>query len=100
MAIIVICQDSEHAQTLRQQHLQEHFDYIESIIDKLAIAGPINQQQADHYDGSCFIYNTDDMQEAKRLFENDPYAKNGVYYANSFATFLPAAGSWIGGKIW
>jgi len=100
MAIIVICQDGDKAQTLRKQHLQAHFSYIESILDKLAVAGPINQQQTGHYDGSCFVYDTDDIQEAKQLFANDPYAKVGVYLSHSFATFMPAAGKWIGGKIW
>jgi len=100
MAIIVICQDNEHAQSLRAQHLQAHFSYIESILEKLAIAGPINQQQSDQYNGSCFIYDTDDMQEAKQLFENDPYTIGGVYRSHSFASFLPAAGNWIGGKVW
>ncbi len=100
MAIIVICHDGDNAQGLRKQHLQSHFRYIEGILDKLAVAGPINQLQAAHYDGSCFIYDTDDVEEAKQLFDNDPYVKAGVYRSYSFSTFMPAAGKWIGGKVW
>jgi len=100
MAILVICQDSEQAQRLRKQYLQAHLDYIESILEQVDVAGPIKQHQVDHYDGSCFIYATDDMQYAKQLFENDPYAQHGVYRSHSFARFLPAAGNWVGGKTW
>ncbi len=106
MPILVFCSDSDDAATLREQHLHAHFEYIESILDQLRIAGPNSKpsagsdtQRGKNY-GSTFIYSTDDLDVAQRLFNNDPYAKHGVYKHVEFHHFLPAAGSWIGGKVW
>jgi len=104
MTTLVICQDSPDAPTLRQTHLQAHLEYIETIVDKISAAGPLSQsdQSIAHgaYDGSCFIYTTDDIDEAQALFNNDPYVAAGVYASASFSKFNPVAGNWVGGTNW
>lgn len=104
MAILVLCQDGPQAQALRVSAKQAHFDYIESILNDLLIAGPtnseINENASGPYDSSCFIYHTNELKKAQELFFNDPYYKAGVYSSQKFLTFLPAAGEWIDGVIW
>jgi len=101
MAVLVICQDSDNAPTLRKELAQAHLDYIETILAFISVAGPLNQSvdamRSGDYDGSAFVYDTDDVAVARKLFENDPYAKGGVFSHVSFAIFTPKAGQWIGG---
>lgn len=100
MPYLFICQDSEDSQTLRKAHTQAHLDYISERVEKILVAGPMASEISDQYDGSCFIYKTDDIAEAKELFHSDPYYAGGVYKEYSIHRFLPAAGTWIGGTIW
>ncbi len=102
MPILVICKDSKNAPHLRQEYLQAHLDYIETVLDQVLIAGPqkpINIDNASPH-GSTFIYATDSLEQAQTLFQQDPYVKNGVYEHVEFHHFTPAAGTWINGKIW
>ena len=99
MSYLVFCEDSVTAEELRQIHLLEHLNYIESIVEKIFVAGPTTKT-ADSCGGSCFIYSTDDLETAQSLLRNDPYHANGVYKTCTFVNFVPAAGTWIGGVTW
>jgi len=100
MPYLVFCKDSSNAPMLRKTWLQAHFDYISGALDNICVAGPTSSKKDGEYNGSCFIYNTDDLAEAETLFFNDPYYINGVYSSYELNRFVPAAGKWIGGKIW
>jgi len=104
MSTLVICQDSPDAAMLRETHLQAHLDYIEKIVEHVEVAGPICQSDKaiddKIFDGSIFIYATDNIAEARQLFANDPYALAGVYESFTFSRFMPAAGEWLGGTSW
>ena len=99
MPYMVLCEDSASGETLRKQHLREHLDYIEGVIGKICVAGPTIEQGNQH-NGSCFVYNTDELVCARKLLENDPYHMYGVYKSCSFLKFVPAAGRWVGGVTW
>ena len=49
---------------------------------------------------SCFIYFTDDREEAEMLLHNDPYYRDGLYAETHLRRFRPAAGRWVGGVTW
>lgn len=104
MPVLVICQDSDNAPELRKTHLQAHLDYIETIVAMVCVAGPlcqsVNSMQNDNTDGSCFIYDTEDLSIARKLLDHDPYSRAGVYSQVAFAKFKSAAGHWIGGVTW
>ena len=99
MAVIVICQDSDKAPTLRKTLAQAHLDYLDTILAFVSAAGPLNQSvdamRSGKVDGSAFIYDTDDIAVARKLFENDPYARGGVYSQVSFAIFNAKVGQWV-----
>ncbi|MGI9344132.1 MAG: YciI family protein [Gammaproteobacteria bacterium] len=107
MPFIAIChdQDSADSAALRETHLRAHFDYIEGILDRLLVAGPAggktNDGKAnDEWAFSVFIYATDDRDDAERLLHADPYYRCGLYGEVTIEPFVPAAGAWIGGKVW
>jgi uncharacterized protein YciI len=102
MPFIAICRDRESADTaaLRETHLRAHFDYIEGILDRLLVAGPAGGKANDDFAFSVFVYATDDRNEAERLLHGDPYYDCGLYGDVTLEPFVPAAGAWIGGKVW
>lgn len=102
MPFIAIChdQDSVGSAALRETNLRAHFDYIEGILDRLLVAGPAGGNTNDDFAFSVFIYATDDRDEAERLLRGDPYFGCGLYGDVTIEPFVPAAGTWIGGKVW
>ena len=100
MPHLVHCKDRPDAGDLRQQTLGEHLAYIETVMDKIAVAGPTRAAVGGSIVGSCFIYHTDDEAEAARLLENDPYSRCGLYGQVEMVAFTGAAGTWVGGKTW
>jgi len=102
MPYIAICRDDagKDTESLRRSAKQQHFDYIESILEHLLVAGPLPREQDGAHRASLFVYAVDSEPAARELLEADPYYKAGIYADVELQAFLPAAGSWIGGKIW
>ena len=100
MAYICLCKDIPDSTELRRSNTPQHLSYIESIMGKVLVAGPLVNDDSGGYNASCFIYDTDDEEEALRLLHDDPYFKAGIYADIHCQKFRPAAGAWIGGKIW
>ena len=102
MPYIAICHDSEAVDSaaLREAHRVAHFDYVEGILDRLLVAGPGGGATNADFAFSVFIYATDDRDEAEALLHGDPYFACGLYGDVTIEPFLPAAGQWIGGKVW
>mgnify|MGYP001818148411 CR=1 FL=1 len=102
MAYIAICHDAESASSaeLRESNLQAHLSYVEKILDRLLVAGPAGGVSNEDFALSVFVYDTDDVGEAERLLQGDPYIQCGLYGDVRLEPFIPAAGRWIGGKAW
>jgi len=102
MPYIAICRDADAVASgeLRESQRQAHLSYIETIIDRLLVAGPAGATSNADYRCSVFIYDTDARSEAERLLHADPYYQCGLYGDVELVTFKPAAGRWIGGTVW
>ena len=102
MPCMALCDDdpSVDAAALRRQQRDAHFAYIESILPRLLVAGPISRCAEGAHVASLFVYDTEDEAEARRLLENDPYFTAGIYGSVRLEAFLPAAGGWLGGTVW
>lgn len=102
MPYIAVCEDDPTVDTaaLRRREKDAHFAYIEAILDQLLVAGPLAEAAGGQHNGSLFVYATDSETGARRLLENDPYYRAGIYGRVRLAPFVPAAGQWIGGTIW
>ena len=102
MPYLAICRDDQDRDTgnLRRSERDAHFAYIETILDRLLVAGPLPEADSGSHTASLFVYAVDSEAEARALLEADPYFKAGIYGECELKPFVPAAGSWIGGTIW
>ena len=102
MPYIAICRDADAARSgeLRESQLQAHCAYIETILDRLLVAGPAGGHTNTEFGCSIFVYDTDERPEAERLLHGDPYYRCGLYGNVELEPFTPAAGRWIGGTVW
>lgn len=95
----IIAWDSPDAGPKRDAARDAHFARIDSIMDRLAIAGPLKDAQG-RFTGSLVIVTAECEADARAIFQADPYFAAGVWERWEISDFLPAAGQWIGGKIW
>jgi uncharacterized protein len=102
MPWIAFCFDRDDIDTAipRRTERDAHFTYIESILDRILIAGPLAAPSGGGYGASLFIYRVDSETEARQLLKADPYYQAGIYARTEFRPFVPAAGEWIGGTLW
>lgn len=96
---VVIARDKPGAEAARMAARADHFAYIERILDRIAVAGPLKDPDG-RFVGSILIYDVEDAAAARTLLENDPYFAAGIWEQPEIHAFTAAAGAWIGGKIW
>ena len=95
----ILCWDAPGPAEARSSARDAHFARIETIIDRLAIAGPLKDASG-AFTGSLVIVKAADEGGARAILEADPYFAAGVWERFEISEFVPAAGEWIGGKIW
>lgn len=96
---LIIAWDAAGAQGLRAESRAAHFAYIETIIDRIAIAGPMKTSDGG-FAGSMLVYKAESEADAWALLEGDPYFKAGVWDRHEIHPFVAAAGDWVGGVTW
>lgn len=96
---VIIARDGPDSAQRRADARQAHFAQVETIMDRVAIAGPL-KDAGGAFTGSLIVLDVADEAEARALVEADPYFKAGVWSDIEIHPFVPAAGGWIGGKIW
>lgn len=101
MPVLVMCQDADNASELRQQHQTAHNEYIKTVLALVCVTGSMCQSpkaiEENTQEGTCFIFDTDDLTVARKLMKYDPYAQAGVYSEVAFVKFNPSDGYWIKG---
>ena len=95
----IVARDAPGAAAIRDGARDAHFAHIETILDKVAIAGPL-KDAAGHFTGSLVVLHADSEGEARAILEADPYYKAGVWDDIRIDAFTAAAGGWVGGKSW
>jgi uncharacterized protein len=96
---VVFAWDTPSSLGARAAANAEHFAHIETIMDKIAVAGPMKDREGQNI-GSLLLFKVASYDEAEALLHADPYFKARVWERWEIHPFLPAAGEWIGGKIW
>ncbi|MBM4213135.1 MAG: hypothetical protein FJ179_05395 [Gammaproteobacteria bacterium] len=99
-ACVVVCRDGPQGAAVRAAQTQAHLQYIETVLDELNIAGPLFAADGSRPIGSLYSLHTKSLDRAREIIENDPYARHGAFASIEFFPHVPAAGRWIGGKIW
>jgi uncharacterized protein len=95
----IIAWDIPNSAELRAARSAAHFAHIETIMDRIAIAGPLKDNDGRNI-GSMLVFKAASAAEAEALFRSDPYFIAGIWDRWTINAFLPAAGEWVGGKIW
>lgn len=96
----VLCRDRDDSAASRASAQAQHFAYIESILSEIELAGPLFDATGRHAVGSFIVFRTQDEKRARALLEGDPYFRAGIWRSIEYFPFLPAAGHYVGGKIW
>lgn len=112
-AFVVICRDGPNGAVVRAAQNAAHLAYIETVMDELNVAGPLYPNGVDNVGvgatqggdgsgpiGSLYCLHTKSLARAREIIENDPYVKHGAFASIEYFPHLPAAGRYIGGKIW
>jgi hypothetical protein len=99
-AYMVVCRDGPNGEALRTAHTREHLAYVETVIGELNVAGPLYDEAGARPVGSIFCVATKSLARAREIIENDPYYKSGVFASVEYFPYLPAAGRYVGGKVW
>jgi uncharacterized protein YciI len=98
--VAVICHDGPDAAARRKAASPAHMRYVESILDRLLMAGPLFDDSGATMIGSLYVFKTDSLPEARSLLEADPYFQAGFWQSVALRPTLPAAGDCVGGLIW
>ncbi len=100
MPYLCHCIDIEHSAPVRREHVAAHLAYVETILDRIAVAGPLRETPDGEPVGSVLIYATKDRDEALRLLHDDPYYRAGLWSRVECRHIKAVAGAWVGGKNW
>lgn len=99
-AYVAICKDGPNGSARRAAASRDHFKYIESVLGELNLAGPLYAPDSKTMIGSLYCLQTASLDKARSLVEEDPFFRAGVFASVDYYPHLPAAGKFIGGKIW
>ena len=100
VAAVCIDKPGETAEQERLTHMKGHLDYFESILDQVAVAGPIFGEDGKTPIGSMLVYKTDDREKARALLAGDPYYNADIWESVDLHLFRAAGGDLVGGKAW
>ena len=100
MLVSVYCKDAPGSAGPRQDKLAEHLKHVESIEDKIMVAGPIMGADGEQAVASLLVVEVDGLDEATEMMHTDPYFEAGVWQEMNIHEFKGVVGSWVGGKIW
>lgn len=95
----IYCTDKPDTAQKRLDARDAHFAHIEKTLDKLLIAGPLLDEVGVTI-GSLLVVKADNAEQARNQLEADPYFNADIWADIRITPFMPAAGDWIGGKIW
>lgn len=99
-AYVVVCRDGPNGAAVRAAQTGPHMAYIETVMDELNVAGPLFDEGREQPIGSLYCLHTQSLQRAREIIESDPYFRHGAFASVEYFPHLPAAGKYIGGKIW
>mgnify|MGYP003689357113 FL=1 len=99
---VVKCTDrkDDDVPQLREEYMAGHLSHLETIVDHIAMAGPLKDPSGSRIVGSLLAYRTDDLEQAKAWLDGDPYARCGIWADVEWSRLVLAAGSLVGGVTW
>lgn len=88
MALFLIhALDKPGSKDVRMANRPEHLDWAAAHADKIAMAGPMFEDDGETFKGSCFVIEFDTLEEVKAWQAEDPYVKAGLFGQVSITPF-------------
>lgn len=100
VCFMFLCEDDPAKAQVRADAVKRHLAYVEANFARYLAAGPLLAGPAGEMTKSLFIVTGADLEDARAFMQGDPYVAEGLYRSITAHPFVPAAGAWIGGKIW
>lgn len=75
----VYCIDKPNTAAAREEHMQVHRDYVDSMMHGVFFAGPLQTDDASASLGTLFILNMNGREEAERFIEDEPFNRAGIF---------------------
>jgi uncharacterized protein YciI len=100
MPQVIALRDAPGSAERRTTHLAAHLEFVERVIDRILVAGPITDPATGAQVGSLYVLDVPDAAAARALLESDPYYAAGVWNDVRIDTFAGVAGRWVGGLAW
>lgn len=96
---VFVCMDGADSAGRRRNALPAHLRYIESVITRVRIAGPLLGEDGTTI-GSLYIIEADSPEAARELLRGDPFHVAGVWQTVTMQRMTGAAGTLLGGVTW
>ena len=74
MAYLITCHDKKNGLDLRLKTREEHLKYLNTIKNKIVLAGPILDDN-ENPKGTVLILDFDTLKQVNNFLKNDPYNK-------------------------
>ncbi len=79
MLVLVICKDADDATRRREATMNEHLLHADEIAASLRLAGRLVDEEGRGTVGSFLLVDVENAAEARRLVQDDPYSRAGVW---------------------
>ena len=79
MLFALLCTDKPNSLAIRKANRPEHIEYLQSLGDRLKLAGPFTEADGETMNGSLVVIEAASLQAAKEIGAGDPYAKAGLF---------------------
>jgi uncharacterized protein len=99
-AVAAWCLDAPGAADARRAATPAHLRWVATVIDRIALAGPLYDAHGRRMIGSLYVWRTASVEEARAWLATDPFHAAGVWDRIELRPFLPAAGEYVGGMGW
>lgn len=89
---VMIGHDGPDGPALREAHHVSHVAHVEQLHrdGRILLAGPIKEDAGKQSIGAVIVFEADDLQAARRIVDEDPYVKAGVFASVTVQPFRQA----------
>lgn len=96
---VFFCSDAQGAADRRRRALPAHRRYIESVIERVRLAGPLLGDDGNIV-GSLYIVAAGSAAAAWQLIHEDPFHAGEIWESVTMRRVVGAAGTLLGGVSW
>jgi uncharacterized protein YciI len=79
MLYALICTDKPDSLAIRKAKRPEHVEYLQSLRNRLVLAGPFTEPDGETMNGSLVVIDAASLDAARNIAAGDPFAKVGLF---------------------